>query len=213
MALEVIGAGFGRTGTLSLKAALEQLGFVDCYHMLVMREHPEHPAIWQAAARGEEVDWDALFEGYRAAVDWPSCNFWQRQLAHWPDAKVLLSRRDPQQWYDSVMNTIYKFSAQARENPETAERAQFAFDVIWDPLFGDRMDDRQHVIDVYNAHNAEVQALVPAQQLLTFDPADGWEPLCAFLGVAVPDGPYPRTNTTQEFVERISDGAGDAERS
>ena len=108
MGLEVIGAGFGRTGTLSLKLALEQLGFAQCYHMFEVMNHPEHVPLWRAAHRGEPTDWEALFAGYRAAVDWPSCNFWREQLDTWPDAKVILTQRDPERWYTSVMNTIWQ---------------------------------------------------------------------------------------------------------
>jgi len=107
MAIKVIGAGFGRNGTLSLKQALETLGFGKCYHMAEVFQHPEHVPVWRAAAHGKSVDWDAVFDGYQASVDWPSCSFWQEQMARYPDAKVVLSERDPERWYESVMNTIY----------------------------------------------------------------------------------------------------------
>jgi hypothetical protein len=107
MAIEVIGAGFGRTGTLSLKAALEKLGYDKCYHMLEVAGNEGHVDAWRALARGDSVDWDELFKGYKASVDWPSCNYWEAQLEHFPRARVILSQRDPQRWYDSVMNTIY----------------------------------------------------------------------------------------------------------
>ncbi len=204
MALDVIGAGFGRTGTLSLKLALEQLGYTKCYHMLEVAEHPEHVSMWRDTARGVMPDWDLLFDGYRAAVDWPSCNTWDRQLEHYPNAKVILSRRDATQWYTSVMNTIYPSSVQWREElGETHPRAALAFEVIWDGVFDGRMDDADHVIGVYEAHNQRVIDAVPDHKLLVFEPSDGWEPLCRFLDVPVPQTPYPRTNTTRQFQERM----------
>ena len=96
MTLEVIGAGFGRTGTLSLKIALEKLGFERCYHMAELMQHPHHVQLWQLATRGEPIDWPALYQGYRASVDWPSCNFWEIQLRQFPDARVILTERDPE---------------------------------------------------------------------------------------------------------------------
>ena len=106
MRVKVIGAGFGRTGTLSLKYALEKLGFDKCYHMMEVQMNPAHLQVWQDLAKGIQPDWQALFDGYQATVDWPTCNYWREQLAVYPDAKVILSRRDSQKWYDSVMNTI-----------------------------------------------------------------------------------------------------------
>ena len=143
MALQVIGAGFGRTGTLSLKNALEQLGFVKCYHMMEVREHPEHRATWQRIERGEEVDLNTLFAGYQASVDWPSCNYWEAQLAHWPAAKVILSLRDPEQWYTSVMNTIYPSSVAWRESADPAARA--GVEMKTSSLAGGRREVRGHL--------------------------------------------------------------------
>ena len=205
MALDVVGAGFGRTGTLSLKHALERLGFGACYHMLeVARNHPEHRALWSAARRGEPVDWDALFEGYRAAVDWPACDFWRELAAHYPQSKVLLSVRDPDRWYDSVRNTIHLSTSEnlASDDPETRAAAEWAQRQLWDANFGGRMDDRAHVIGVFERHSGKVRAAVPPERLLVYEAGSGWEPLCAFLGVPVPDEPFPHVNTTEEFRER-----------
>ncbi|MFW6094116.1 MAG: sulfotransferase family protein [Pseudomonadota bacterium] len=201
MSLDVIGAGFGRTGTLSLKLALEKLGFEKCYHMTEVFQHHDHVARWQAATRGEPVDWDALFAGYRAAVDWPSCNFWELQLARYPQARVILTERDPQRWYESVMSTIYPatLARQSSEDPAVRAWVEMAFELIWDGTFHGRIEDREHAIDVYLAHNEYVKKQAPADQLLIFDPAAGWEPLCAFLGCEVPGEPYPRVNSTADF--------------
>lgn len=204
MTIEVIGAGFGRTGTMSLKLALEKLGFDKCYHMYELLQHPDHVGLWHQATRGEPVDWHALFQGYRATVDWPSCNFWEAQLEQFPDARVVLSERDPERWYDSVMNTIYPGSLRRRESADPADRAwaDMAFELIWDGTFHGRIEDREHAIDVYLAHNEYVKSHAPADRLLVFEASQGWEPLCAFLGTPVPDEPYPRVNTTEEFQAR-----------
>ncbi|MCZ6659314.1 MAG: sulfotransferase family protein [Gammaproteobacteria bacterium] len=204
MGLKIIGAGFGRTGTLSLKLALEMLGFDKCYHMFEVYQNPGHVELWRAAGRGEPTDWDALFEGYQAAVDWPTCNFWQDQLKTYPEAKVILSERDPDKWYDSVVNTIYPSSLEMRNSDDPAVRHGIcmAFELIWDGIFDGRMDDRAHVIACYEAHNQRVKDTVPAEQLLVFEPGEGWASLCAFLDVPIPDDEYPNTNTTVEFHER-----------
>lgn len=204
MGLKIIGAGYGRTGTLSLKLALEKLGFAKCYHMFEVFQNPGHFALWRAAGRGEPTDWDALFEGYQAAVDWPTCNFWEDQLQSYPDAKVILSERDPDVWYDSIMNTIYPSSLEMRDSDDPAVQpgAGMVFELIWDGLFDGRMDDRAHVIACYQAHNQRVKDAVPADQLLVFEPGEGWPALCGFLSVPIPDDDYPHTNTTVEFHER-----------
>lgn len=204
MTVEMIGAGFGRTGTLSLKFALEKIGFDKCYHMMEVGFNPGHRELWLDAAAGREVDWHGIMQGYKATVDWPTANFWQEQRAAFPDAKVILSRRDSDKWYDSVMNTIWKVSSggEHSDDPERRAGAEMAFKVIWDPVFDRRMDDRQHVIACYEAHNQKVMDSVPADQLLVYEPGQGWEPLCTFLGVAIPEGDYPSVNSTEEFTSR-----------
>lgn len=202
MTIKVVGAGFGRTGTMSLKTALEQLGFDKCYHMMEVGQNDGHVEQWRAIERGERVDLEALFNGYQASVDWPSCNYWRAQLEVFPDAKVILSRRDPERWYQSVMTTIYPSSAAGRESddPNMKPWVDMAFEVVWDGVFDGRMDDKEHVISVFEAHNQDVIDSVPADKLLVFEASQGWEPLCAFLDVPVPDQPYPKTNTTEDFL-------------
>lgn len=199
MSLKVIGAGFGRTGTLSLKLALEQLGFDKCYHM--MECTPEHREVWARAHRGEAVDYDALFEGFQATVDWPSCNLWQQQLEYFPDAKVILSLRDPEAWYKSVMNTIYPTTVEAAASDDEDSRAfgVWAQEVTWDYAFDGNLEDKAHAIEVFNRHNEAVKAALPDDKLLVFEAKDGWAPLCEFLGVDVPYTDYPRINTSEEF--------------
>jgi hypothetical protein len=206
MALKVIGAGFGRTGTMSLKTALEQLGFSKCYHMFEVSLNEGHVELWRAIERGEDVDLHALFEGYQATVDWPSCNYWESQLAAFPDAKVILSLRDPESWYRSVMKTIYPSSVAGRQakDPVLKARVEMIFEVIWDGVFDGRMDDKDHVISVFNAHNQYVQDTLPADRLLVFEARQGWQPLCEFLEVPVPAEDYPKTNTTEDFLAMVA---------
>ena len=209
MTLKVVGAGFGRTGTLSLKLALERLGFGPCYHMMESVHHPEHMAPWRDAAAGRPVDWAALLKGYQAAVDWPACNYWRQQLAAFPDAKVILTERDAERWRTSIMNTIYPSSQRARREAQQTgdalalERSAMVYEVIWEGVFDGRMDDKEHVIQCYLAHNQRVKEAVPAEQLLVIAPGAGWPPLCDFLGVAQPAEPYPKVNSTDEFRARV----------
>lgn len=204
MALEVIGAGFGRNGTMSLKLALEKLGFTGCYHMAELFQHPEHLSTWEQAMRGERVDWSGIFEGYRAAVDWPACAYWQDYYHLYPNAKVILSVRDADQWYDSVMKTIYPGSigALASDDAHTRRWAAWGNELIWEGTFDGKIEDRAHAIAVYGAHNAQAQRLCDPSRLLVFEASQGWAPLCEFLGKPIPEEPYPRTNTTEEFIGR-----------
>jgi hypothetical protein len=214
--IAVIGAGFGRTGTLSLKAALEELGIGPCYHMTEMFERPTHAAIWECAAHGERVDWSELFRGYRAAVDWPAAAFYRELMDTYPEAKVILTVRDPDRWYDSARSTIYDmgrvasgpvFQALARVVPRVRQAkglGRVANAVVWERTFDGNFDDRQYAIDAFKRWNEQVKAHVPADQLLVYEVKDGWEPLCRFLDVDVPDGkPFPHLNDTAEFRKRI----------
>ncbi|MBO6634368.1 sulfotransferase family protein [Parvibaculum sp.] len=199
MTLSVIGAGFGRTGTLSLKLALEHLGFAPCHHMTEVFANPHQAPQFHAAARGEAVDWDALLKGYKALVDWPGCHFWRELAAHFPDAKVILSTRDHGRWYESMTNTIFRaVDSEASPDGPPREVLEMASYVIRDKTFGGNLD-KAHVLDVLARHEAEVKRTLPAGRLLVFNVAEGWEPLCGFLGVAVPETPFPRTNSTEEF--------------
>jgi hypothetical protein len=201
MTLSVIGAGFGRTGTHALKLALEQLGFGPCHHMFEVRDRPEQLPLWQAAARGEAVDWDAVFSGYRAQVDWPGARYWRELATHYPQAKVVLTVRPEADWYDSVRQTIYLFMTEARSHrsPQLRGLAEMAYQTIVQQVFGGRLDDRSHAIAVFRRHIADVQTAIPSHRLLTFSVSEGWEPLCGFLGMPIPAGPFPRTNPRDEF--------------
>ncbi len=199
MGLKVIGAGFGRTGTLSLKQALEELGFGPCYHMIEVAKDPDHIEFWVQAHREGGAKWDLVFADYQAAVDWPSCNFWENQLECYPDAKVILSVRDPERWYASVMDTIYPASVAWRKSG--GAQPSMAFELIWDGVFNGRMQDKQYVIGKYLEHNQKVRDVVPQNRLLEFEPSDGWNSLCEFLGTAVPEMEYPMVNSREDFLK------------
>ena len=189
MSLRVVGAGLGRTGTTSLKAALERLLGGRCYHMTEVFQHPEHVPLWTAAGRGEPLD-PTVFDGYVATVDWPGATFWRELADANPDAIVLLSaRRTPEQWWRSASRTI--FEAMRRHGGEFPNEVVQRVVPVW--------DDAEAAMAAYEAHNRAVREAVPAGRLVEWTPEDGWEPLCAGLGVAVPGEPFPVTNTTDEF--------------
>jgi len=212
MSLGVIGGGFGRTGTLSLKFALEQLGFGPCYHMIETREHPAHDALWLALAQDERSDWRTILEGYQAAVDWPAVSFWKTLTAANPNAKVILTLREPGAWYESAANTIFarmrEYEAElTREDAEAIDPARRAHmrmvnTIVVDKTFGGDLS-RDHAIRVFSAHNEEVRRSVPPERLLVVEPGQGWEPLCAFLKVPMPECPYPAANSTADFKTRF----------
>lgn len=201
MTLQVIGTGFGRTGTNSLRLALEQLGFAPCHHMFALREAPDELRFWQAAGRSEPVDWDAAFARYRAAVDWPSAKFWRETTAHFPDAKVIHTTRSPASWHASVTATILPAMQGYREMEPgpRRDRLEMAWRLIVEQSFGGRMADPEHAMAVFRAHDAEVRRTIPDSRLLVYEVREGWGPLCAFLGVPVPDAAFPNTNSTEEF--------------
>jgi Sulfotransferase domain len=212
MPIQVIGAGLGRTGTLSLKAALEELGFAKCYHMGEVLARMDDARTWDAAARGEPVDWDRLFAGYRATVDVPACLFYSELLEKYPGAKVILTVRDPERWYDSMRQTIYfahnafpRWAAVLNPRMRVFRRM---IDGLWERMFRGRFEDRAFAIDVFNRHNEQVRRDIPADRLLVYEISQGWEPLCAFLGLPVPEGkPFPHLNDAAEFRARIERGA------
>jgi hypothetical protein len=201
--LKVIGAGFGRTGTLSIKHALEELGFGPCYHMTELFDKPGVDAQWDAIVRGEPVDWNTVFKGYQATVDWPACTFYKELMQAYPDAKVLLTVRDPEKWYESVTNTIYRVS---RLNPDHAltTHGRMVNALIWQGTFDNRLEDKDYAITVFLRHIEEVKQYAPAEKLLVYNVKEGWEPLCAFLEVEVPAGrPFPHDNDRASFVGDI----------
>ena len=207
--MKIIGAGFGRTGTASLQAALEQLGFGPCYHMVEIVKDPDQADFWLAAGAGRPVDWKGFLGRYQSGVDFPVCSFYVELMDEYPDAKVVLTVRDPEKWYESSLKTIYAMSKDVpmrwwgRYVPRMGKINELASTQIWDGLFGGRFRDKEHAIAIYQRHIEEVRRRVPADKLLVFDVAEGWEPLCRFLDVPVPDGPFPRLNDMAVFQRRV----------
>ncbi len=194
MSLEVIGTGFGRTGTDSMREALDILGFGPCHHIFAVLQDEAQRQRWRALAGGAAPDWGSLFDGYHFCVDWPSAFYWRDLVAAYPDARVLLTYRSPESWWESFEKTIMPFCS-----PDTNDPASLGVALIGTRVFGGRPGDRDHVIAVYKAHVEEVLATVPPERLLVHQLGDGWEPLCRHLGVSMPDQPYPTRNSRADF--------------
>jgi hypothetical protein len=210
MTLKVIGVGFGRTGTLSLKLALDELGLGPCYHMVETIAYPEHDAMWLALARGETPDWRPILAGYTSTVDWPGLMIWRELAVASSDAKIILTMRDPEEWYASAAATIFarmlEFES-LRADPDAVDplrrgHMEMVNAIVVEKTFGGSLD-REHAIAAFNTHNDEVQRSVPPERLLVYESQEGWDPICAFLGVPVPATPYPKANTTEEFRSRF----------
>lgn len=203
---------------MSLKAALEELGFDPCYHMSEVFENPDHIETWDAAANGHPVNWEHFLGNYKATVDWPGCTFYKDMMEEFPDAKILLSVRDPERWYESVSNTIYNVRRLSTNSPLSAgifpiagmfaphvkRGAQMVNTLIWDGTFDGRFEDRRYAIEVFERHNKEVIESVPEDRLLVYEVKEGWEPLCEFLEVEVPvDKPFPHLNDSGNFRRMV----------
>lgn len=194
--LKVIGAGLGRTGTNSLKLALERLLGEPCYHMIEVFGHPEHVPLWHAAALGETVDWSAIFDGYAATVDWPSASFWPELSQAYPDALIIWSYRTPESWWKSASSTIF---------PKLQETEGAWHDMICTLIerrFTRDLNNRDACIAAFHRHNEQVLNAGLDNRLLKWQATDGWEPICRALGVDVPDEPFPHVNSTADFQSR-----------
>ncbi len=204
MTLQVIGAGVGRTGTYSLKLAINQLGLGPCHHMEeVLHKMPVQVPLWSAAAKGK-ADWAAIYDGYRSAVDWPTAGFFRELHAAYPKARFVLTVRSPESWLASFSETIYKLLYAGNEvPPPMRDWLAMSKAVIAKTGFPAGLDLNE-LKKRFIAHNDEVKATIPAGQLLTYEVKQGWGPLCEFLGVPVPDEPFPRTNDRGEFWDRVS---------
>jgi hypothetical protein len=197
MSLQIIGAGFGRTGTDSMREALNLLGFGPCHHMFEVSDNPLMKARWRAFMDSGVADWEALFEGYRSCVDWPAAHYWRELMAVYPAAHVVLTWRSAESWWTSYEATILRFVRSTTDRESVGVR-------LIEKAFGDRAGDRDFMIGRYEANVEQVLATVPAERLLVHRLGDGWEPLCAHLGVPVPAQPYPQRNNTAELQARVS---------
>ena len=202
MPLSVIGVGYPRTATLSLKLALEQLGFGPCHHMSELFKHVERWDQWIRATAGEHVDWEEMFDGYKSTADAPGCFFFKQLLAYYPEAKFILTIRPSDSWYASASETVLSNLVVARVSGTPAER--FLRGTFLDRYEG-RHADKTYMIDAYEAHNAEVRRVVPKERLLVNSPGDGWESICDFLRVSVPTTSYPRVNERAQWVRKVSE--------
>ncbi|HAA12907.1 MAG TPA: sulfotransferase family protein [Cytophagales bacterium] len=217
MSLQVIGAGLGRTGTMSLKFALEELGMGPCFHMTELLERPERLKYLKQYRKTGNTDWSAFFESFSSAVDYPVCLYYKHLMELYPEAKVILTVRDSDSWYESVKATIWNTSPKGPGDifrliinsmrHKALRRVAPVFknsdDMIWKEQFHGKFADKEYAKGVYEAHNEEVKATVPADRLLVFEAKQGWEPLCNFLGKEVPAKDFPRSNDTAEFNRKV----------
>jgi len=205
MALKVIGAGLGRTATFTMKFALEHIGFGPCYHMSeVFASARRNVPLWLDVVSGKP-DWDAVFDGYHSTTDYPACSYWRELADYYPKAKVLLTVRDADSWFDSVSETIFSERMQGSLHGTPQEKMMQG--TVYAP-FGDKIADRAFMTDWFQRRNQEVIDTIPADRLLVFHPRQGWEPLCKFLNVPVPSEAFPRVNSRDELGEAADEQGG-----
>ena len=219
MSIKIIGAGFPRTGTNTLKESLEKLGFVKTYHMKELLVRPQDLTHWLTLRKTGTTDWETLYTGYQATVDFPAYPWYKEHMKQYPDAKVILTVRPFEKWHESVYSTIWQ-----AQNPSEAQRVEMqqkiaanprlassmhavnlAKEVIMDDHFKGRFLDKTFAEEVFNKHIADVKAYVPAEKLLVFDVSEGWGPLCSFLGVEEPAEALPHTNKKENFKEMLGE--------
>ena len=208
--MRVVGAGLGRTGTLSLKFALEQLLDAPCHHMMEVGMNPAQAPFFERAALGETIDWPELLAGYEAIVDWPGCAFWRELSAAFPEALVLLSRRPLDRWYDSASETIFPERPVDESDADAVARTR-----MWHAIranFSPDVHDREITIEAARRHNEAVIAETPSDRLLIYEPGDGWEPICERLDLPIPDAPFPHVNTREQFLGRVAEREADRDR-
>lgn len=200
MGLKVIGSGFGRTGTMSTKLALEELGLGPCHHMVEVMGNPAQPAFWKARAEGEDLDWAEVFADYETQVDFPGASVWHELSIAFPEAKVIHTERPVEDWWASYSTTIGKFFAHREALPLPPPIAAI-FETMDTLLMQGVMggSGKENAIAAYRRNNEKVRTVIPAERLLVFTPSDGWEPLCRFLGLPVPASDFPRSNARDEF--------------
>ncbi|MFY9252970.1 MAG: sulfotransferase family protein [Fuerstiella sp.] len=206
--LQVIGIGYPRTGTMSQKHALEKLALGPCYHMIEVFRHPQHAQFWMSAIdnHGTSTDWHSVFNGFLSTADAPACHFWKQLAEYYPNAKFILTTREADSWYDSFVTTVYQAMTHPERSPDEEHRhvQQMAKRLILDTMFEGRFEDREFAIRRFHQHNAAVTAAFSKDKLLVFDVADGWDPLCKFLNVPIPNEAFPQSNTREEFQQRFA---------
>ncbi|MFT5111120.1 MAG: hypothetical protein ACI8P9_000431 [Parasphingorhabdus sp.] len=208
MSLNVVGVGMGRTGTASLKVALEQLGIGRCYHMTEVMQHPVCIQDWVNAANGTP-DWDKIFDGYGATVDNPACGFWKELCNFYSQAKVILTVRDAESWFNSTNETIHStgFASFIKNSPWGEMIQRTIFDTM-----DNRMQDKDFMMSFFNNRSDEIIDTIAPERLLIYKVADGWGPLCEFLEIGEPDIDFPRINSrneTKELLDSMMAASGD----
>jgi hypothetical protein len=219
MSIKFIGAGFPRTGTNTLRESIEMLGIGNTYHMKQLLVHPENLHYWVTLKLTGTTDWTKLYNGYQATVDFPCYPWYKEHMKQYPDAKVILTLRPFEKWYESFYSTIWM-----AQNPPESEREAMAQRIAADPRFQSVMKvmefakqtiveehfqgrflDKEFMEKIFNAHNEEVKNYVPEKKLLVYDVCEGWEPLCKFLDVKVPVEPLPHTNKKEDFAAMVGE--------
>ncbi len=200
MGLKVLGAGFGRTGTHSLQLALNTLGFGPCYHMFEVAKNPSHNKIWLEAIEDKPVNWQELFKAYQSAVDWPAAAFVPQLLDVFPDVKIVLTLRDPEDWYQSISKTIFtSLAIEGKVRGMVGSSRKNMASQLFKRVFSGRYKDKEYILEAFDEHLGKVEEWVPRESLLKYRVTEGWQPLCEFLGVPVPDLAFPRSNDRQSF--------------
>jgi hypothetical protein len=201
--MKIIGAGFGRSGTMSLKSALEQLGCGPCYHMKITLFRYDHMRFFMRAWSGKKVNWERFFRRYNSVVDWPACSFYKDLMKEFPDARVLLNVREPEAWYDSMKETIFAIQpAFPFWFPKVVWKMHD--EIIWKGSLKGVFEDRQKAIAVYREYIEDVKKTVPPDRLLVYEVKEGWKPLCDFLDVPVPvRKSFPHINERKSFKQLI----------
>lgn len=221
MSLKIIGAGLPRTGTMSLKASLEILGFKPCYHMIEAANNPHHAYEWQKLSQGQNIDWEVIFAGYQAALDLPSQRYYKELMQAYPNAKVLLTIRDPESWYQSINSTFFQMGAErtfldmvwyrlrcllSKRKRQLDLLDKLTSKILGQDYFQNRLADRQFILDFFDMHTEAVKLHVPADKLLIYEVKSGWQPLCDFLECPIPEGiQFPHLNDTQSFRQIFAD--------
>jgi hypothetical protein len=207
--LEVIGAGFGRTGTHSLGLALEKLGFGPCYNIHEVAKNPGHLETWNNAMDGKSIDWVSLFSLYKSAVEWPSVTFLDEIIQQFSNVLVILTMRDPESWYGSATHSIFEALELSAYNPDPVKRESSGVTrrLILERTFSGRYRDKQYALEVYQEHIDHVVKRVPKERLIQFEVKEGWVPLCDFLHRPIPDELFPRLNERTDFMNSAPEWA------
>jgi Sulfotransferase domain len=203
MTLQVVGAGVGRTGTLSLKVALERLLGGRCYHMDEVRVNPHHVPLWERALSGHPVDWEEIYSGYAATVDWPGAAFWPELTSRYPDALVILSQRDAVKWWNSARDTFVELMLHEQySDPLARERSEMAYRLITSRFCPD-LADAKMMLAAYEEHMRAVRDAIDSTRLIIWEPGEGWTAIADALGLPEPAEKFPHLNTRDYFRDRF----------